>query len=221
MALNAYSIAGLAYNAGWRGPDWPNAVAVALAESSGDPNAHNTARGNDARGLWQVNVKEGAHPGYKGRDLYNPNVNAQTAHEIWERDGWAPWKSSRGGQKLRWPEAMAGVAAYQVRHPGSAVGQAVAPETVMPNLPGPVPGFGGEPEDRTDTKGLIAAVRDLIDATGRGVKWVTTPANVGRIVLVILGAGLVMGTVQELSARAFPEATKNARALAGAASKIK
>ena len=55
-------------------------TAIALAESGGEHRAHATA-GEDSVGLWQINLR--AHRGkLRGRDPYDPLVNAQLAYEI-------------------------------------------------------------------------------------------------------------------------------------------
>ncbi len=54
-------------------------TAIALAESGGDTGAHNP-RGEDSRGLWQINVA--AHKDLAGQNLYDPLVNARAAFRV-------------------------------------------------------------------------------------------------------------------------------------------
>src|SRR6478752_4595283 len=62
-------------------------TAIALAESGGSSTAHAT-RGEDSRGLWQINAQ--SSPALAARyDLWDPRQNAQAAFEI-----------SRGGQNV-------------------------------------------------------------------------------------------------------------------------
>jgi hypothetical protein len=63
-------------------------VAIALAESSGNPTAHNS-RGEDSRGLWQINLR--THPGLVTGDLYDPTTNAEAARRICESAGPGAW----------------------------------------------------------------------------------------------------------------------------------
>jgi hypothetical protein len=87
----------LAQNAGFSGADAYIAAAVAMAESSGDPNAYNpetaanTPEGQGSYGLWQIYLK--AHPEYSGYNLYDPQTNANAAFEIY---------SARGGTFAAW-----------------------------------------------------------------------------------------------------------------------
>jgi hypothetical protein len=74
---------------------WPleeidNAVNVAFLESGFQTAARNT-RGEDSRGLWQINVAEGAHPARAMYNLFDPQINAYFAHQIWLGSGWRAW----------------------------------------------------------------------------------------------------------------------------------
>ena len=76
---------------------WPyaeidNAVNVAQVESGWRTGARNTD-GEDSRGLWQINVQ--AHPDYARLNLFDPQVNAYCAYQIWEHSkGWGPWRNA-------------------------------------------------------------------------------------------------------------------------------
>jgi len=82
---------------------WPykeidNAVNVAELESGWLTSARNLA-GEDSRGLWQINVQ--AHPRYTGWNLFDPQVNALAAYEIWLNAGsWRPWLNAARKLKL-------------------------------------------------------------------------------------------------------------------------
>jgi hypothetical protein len=97
--------------AGCRGVPAGTWVAVALAESGGNPNAHNT-RGEDSRGLWQINMR--ANAGLVGnRNLYDPATNAWAAKKICERQGVGAWGAYTNGayrQFLARGNAAAGAA---------------------------------------------------------------------------------------------------------------
>jgi len=82
---------------------WPyqeidHAVDIAGLESEWCTHAHNT-QGEDSRGLWQINVK--AHPRYALWNLFDPQVNALAAYEIWLNAGsWRPWLNAARKLKL-------------------------------------------------------------------------------------------------------------------------
>lgn len=100
-------IAQAAQKAGFPLSEIPNAVAVALAESDGNPSA--THQNTDSyksvdHGVWQIND-------YWHRDLFakhkpwsDPDVNAQMAFEVFEEAGhqWTPWSTYNNGSYLKY-----------------------------------------------------------------------------------------------------------------------
>jgi soluble lytic murein transglycosylase-like protein len=97
------AIATLAQNAGFAGQDLAIAIAVALSESSGNPNAYNpeTAAGNPqgkgSYGLWQINLN--AHPEFAGSNLFDPVTNANAAYTVYTQAGgsFRPWTTFQNG----------------------------------------------------------------------------------------------------------------------------
>lgn len=96
--LSSEQIAQYAANAGFTGQDLKIAVAVALAESGGNPRAHNPVGKDDSYGLWQINMRGGLGPERRklfdisnNEQLYDPAVNAKAAYLIWKRNGWDAW----------------------------------------------------------------------------------------------------------------------------------
>jgi cell wall-associated NlpC family hydrolase len=75
-------------------------TAIALAESGGESGAHNS-RGEDSRGLWQINAA--AHPKLARRDLYDPLENAKAAFRVsGEGRDVSPWTTTHGGSDARY-----------------------------------------------------------------------------------------------------------------------
>lgn len=103
MRLTASQIAQLAINAGFTGADLTNAVAVAFAESSGNPVAYNpetqakTPEGEGSFGLWQI--YRHAHPEFSAMDLYDPQTNANAAYSVYSGAGYSfrPWSTFKSG----------------------------------------------------------------------------------------------------------------------------
>ena len=88
-------VASLAATAGFPGVELHTAVAVAYAESLGNPEAVNRNRnGSKDSGIWQINSIHGYS------DLKKPHVNAQAAFEVWSHSGWTAWyaHTPRGGE---------------------------------------------------------------------------------------------------------------------------
>lgn len=80
------------------------AAAIGMAESSGDPSAHNPNRstGDNSFGIWQINMLDGMGPERRkqfgiGRneELFNPVVNAKAARQIYMSQGWGAWSVTR------------------------------------------------------------------------------------------------------------------------------
>lgn len=100
-ALDPATLAQLAQNAGFTGSDVQTAVAIALAESSGNPTAYNpetaagTPAGQGSYGLWQIYLK--AHPEFRGQNLLDPQTNANAAYSIFSRSGFSAWSTYQSG----------------------------------------------------------------------------------------------------------------------------
>ncbi|MEU4742578.1 transglycosylase SLT domain-containing protein [Actinosynnema sp. NPDC023658] len=127
--LSPEQIARHAHDAGFRGQDLTIAVAVALAESGGDPRAHNSTPPDDSYGLWQINMLGAMGPARRrefgldsNRELFDPAENARAANKI-SGDGhsWTPWSTyTNGAYKHHLDEARRGVEA--MKHGGSGGG---------------------------------------------------------------------------------------------------
>jgi hypothetical protein len=97
------SIASVAATAGFQDNDLVVAVAVALAESGGNPLAYNpetaagTPQGRGSVGLWQIYRK--AHPEFDSWDLTDPQTNANAAFSVYSAAGqsFSPWSTFNNG----------------------------------------------------------------------------------------------------------------------------
>lgn len=102
-----------AKNAGWKGGDIDTAVAVALAESGGNPKTHNNKPPDDSYGLYQINYFKGIDPNTQKyvdlrtprtkefgspESLYDPQKNTQAAYSIWKVSGWSAWTTYTSGR---------------------------------------------------------------------------------------------------------------------------
>jgi|ERR1041385_4251157 hypothetical protein len=74
------------------------AVMVAIAESKGDTQAHNSFGADDSYGLWQINMKGNLGPGRRAafgissnEQLFDPATNAKAAKMIFDGSGWNAW----------------------------------------------------------------------------------------------------------------------------------
>lgn len=110
----------VASKAGFTGSDLVTAVAVALAESGGNPMAHGDTTlgsGTGSFGLWQI--YSDAHPEW-GPDftvLYDPQTNANAAFQIYRDAGFSfsPWSTYKSGKYAQFrQDAINGIEANQV-----------------------------------------------------------------------------------------------------------
>jgi len=108
--LSAQQIAQVAANAGFSGDDLQTAVAIALAESGGNPaiigDKTLAPTNGPSIGLWQINTGTKAHPEYASDDpttnsLIDPQNNANAAFGIYAAAGggfrdWATFDPRNG-----------------------------------------------------------------------------------------------------------------------------
>lgn len=105
-------LASLAYQAGFRGSALTTAVAVAMAESAGNPGAYNpekqagTKAGGGSYGLWQIYLT--AHPEFRGVNLYDPLQNAKAAYSVYRAAGnkFTPWSTYNQGIAARYAQSL-------------------------------------------------------------------------------------------------------------------
>jgi Lysozyme like domain len=89
--LSASDIATYAANAGFTGDNLVTAVAIALAESSGDPSA--VGDQGTSIGLWQIHFT--VHPEFDQNQLTDPQYNANAAFSVYQKAGnsFQPWST--------------------------------------------------------------------------------------------------------------------------------
>lgn len=104
---------------------------MALAESSGDPNAHNTS-GEDSRGLWQINVSKDANPGYASWNLFDPATNARAAYQL----------SGGGADFHNWTTYVQGAYLHSLAAATNAVAGILSPTTSTSVSSAPPPDGG-------------------------------------------------------------------------------
>lgn len=102
--------------AGFSERDANIATAIALAESGGDPRAHNAVPPDDSYGLWQINMIGALGPARRRKyhlssneRLYDPQTNAYVAYGIFKDSGWKAWTTyTRGTYKKFLPGGQGG-----------------------------------------------------------------------------------------------------------------
>lgn len=105
MALSYSDIMGIWIKAGGSAAAAPVAAAVAMAESGGNPNAHNAKPPDDSYGLWQINMIGSMGPARRAQfgissnsALFDPLTNARAAVKISNGGAsWSPWTTFTSG----------------------------------------------------------------------------------------------------------------------------
>jgi TP901 family phage tail tape measure protein len=79
-------------------------AAIALAESAGNPMAHNKKYPDNSYGLWQINMLGGMGPERRrqfgiqsNEQLFDPAVNARAAKSVFDSQGFGAWSVYRSG----------------------------------------------------------------------------------------------------------------------------
>jgi hypothetical protein len=136
VLLTPAQIAYYAQNAGFSGNDLNIAVAIALAESSGNPNVYNpetfapggTPSGQGSYGLWQIYLKD--HPEYASANLYDPQTNANAAYSLYAAaGGFSPWASYNSGTYQAYLANFAPAGPGSIPGLTAAISETPAPES--------------------------------------------------------------------------------------------
>lgn len=109
--LNFEQLESLAVQAGFDPDIAPTIAAISLAESGGNPNAHNPVYPDDSYGLMQINMLD--EPGYPlgaerrarygldtNEQLKDPLTNMRAAKDIYDRQGLNAWSVYRNKSHL-------------------------------------------------------------------------------------------------------------------------
>lgn len=176
----------LALDAGLSAAHAKEAAAIAMAESGGDPNQHNTKPPDDSYGLWQINLygnlASRVHTlGLSGpADLYSPPVNARAMAVI----------SAKGSNFHPW--STYGGAAYH-----SFLAKPVQRSDTNNGIIGGVLGVAAAPFQAAESTAQAAA--DAAKALGKTAEWVSNPRNwirvayvIGGVVVLVVGISTIL-----------------------------
>jgi hypothetical protein len=185
MALTQSQIYSFAVGAGLSGPNAKIAAAVAMAESGGNPNAHNAKPPDDSYGLWQINMLGGLGPQRRSQlhlssnsQLLDPKTNARAMAVISARGtNWHPWSTFNDGAYKRFLSNKVAVGALPRGSGGTG--------TSANDPTGAQSGAGD------GAMGLFAVASSAYEVAGKAAVWLSNAQNWVRIAYV-LGGGVVV-----------------------------
>lgn len=134
-------LATLAAGAGFSADQIPTAVAIAMAESGGNPVAYNPEKqvnapaGKGSFGLWQIFLAR--HPEFAGQNLFDPATNAAAAFSVFSREGWTAWSTFKSGAYQKYLSAAPAAPGTPLTI-DNATGQAIDDSTPTPGAPGSI-----------------------------------------------------------------------------------
>lgn len=162
----------LALGAGLTPARAKTAAAIAMAESGGNPAAHNTAGRDDSYGLWQINMKGSLGPARRKQlglaanaDLLDPATNAHAMAVI----------SRQGASFVPWTTYVDG--AYLAHLSGSTTAGLHLPLPSLPSIP--------------DVTAPFRDFGQIVVVIAHAAAWVSNSENWVRVLYVV--GGLVVG----------------------------
>lgn len=187
--LSDAQIAGAAKAAGFSGSNLAKAVAIALAESSGNPNAHNAVPPDNSYGLWQINMLGSMGPARRkqfglksNNDLFNPTTNAKAAYAIaGGGKNFGPWSTYTSGAYLRY-----------MSRANKAAGN---PDSSVPGASG---GSGVEQAGLSDVLDWPGEIMDFFEFISDPNTWLRAGMILGGAVLVGVALFQISGQASQL-----------------------
>lgn len=224
MALTMAECYTLALGAGLPPAEAKKAAAIAMCESDGDPNAHNSTPPDDSYGLWQINMLGRLGPERRAQfnissnsELYSPVTNAKAMKSVWEKAGrsFKPW-STYGSME------------YFQRMAAPVANEAAADPRWYDKYLKPVAGALDSPV--INPFSTLEAANQALGYVGKTATWVSDSRNWVRVGYVTVGLGIIVvglvklagstQTGQAVGGLAVGAATGGASLAAGAATKV-
>jgi hypothetical protein len=185
-------------------------AAIAMAESGGNPGAHNPVPPDNSYGLWQINMLGAMGPARRrefgitsNEALYNPAINARAAAKILKSQGLAAWSTYTNGAYKKY---------LGKGGKGSTVTQAdwgleledllrvAPPYEVWKFLQGdPFPGGGDDSDtdipDWIPGDTAVEGLAELSQMTARAGSWMSNPTNWIRVLYIVAGGVVAVAAV--------------------------
>jgi hypothetical protein len=210
--LSQAQIAMYAQSAGMANPQVM--AAIAMAESGGNPRAHNPVPPDNSYGLWQINMIGSMGPARRqqygissNEELYDPAVNARAAAKILKSQGPSAWSTYSSGAYKKYLNGSSGAtnATNAVWDPlGSLAGGLVLGPGGT--LLGGLGGMDGLTGGLTGDAGSgLSSISDVAQLAVKAGEWMSNPRNWLDVLYVTGGGILILIT---LSATVRSQVTK-------------
>lgn len=188
--------------------------AIAMAESGGNPRAHNAIPPDNSYGLWQINMLGSLGPARRKQygissnsQLFDPATNARAAAMILKGQGLKAWSTYTSG-------------AYKKYMPSGASDSASASQAgIWDDLEkgwdmGP---WGDNPDSPdwmpyTPPDTDLGDIADIAEAVARGAAWVANPRHWVYVLYVVGGSAVVL---MALSATVRQQVITQAKTISG------
>lgn len=165
--LGFAELVSLAKGAGFNQQESVTMAAIAMAESTGDPKAHNTKGRDNSYGLWQINMLGRMGPSRRkqlgidsNEQLKDPKINARAAYMVYKQQGFNAWSVYKSG-------------AYQRFMGGATANAGVAPTFISNAAPASTSSAGGSVTTPQ------AALSGILGAAGINMSNMSTPSIAG------------------------------------------
>jgi hypothetical protein len=200
-------IADYAYQAGLRNPaKIAMAVAIAMAESGGNPRSYNGKGRDESYGLWQINMKASEVGDRKkmlgiasNEALFDPVTNARAMVKISKSGStWSPWSTYPLRAAAYLPAATAATGVY-LANPSTVGDYAV----------------GTADQVSDGAAGLAQAVSEAVQTPARMLNWLTEPGTWMRIGMFVIGGSMVIVGVTIFARPALTGAVGDVAKIAG------
>lgn len=198
-------------------------AAIAMAESGGNPKAHNPVPPDNSYGLWQVNMLGAMGParrkeyGISSNDaLYNPAINARAAAKILKGQGLTAWSTyTNGAYKKYMGKNTSTGDATQVGLDWDDLLRVAPPYQLWKFFNGePLPGLDGDTDvpDWVPGESAIEGVAEISQMAAKVGSWMSNPQNWLRV-LYVVGGGVV--AVAAVSATVRQQAMSQLKSIGG------
>jgi hypothetical protein len=160
-------------------------AAIAMAESGGNPRAHNLVPPDNSYGPWQINMYGKLGPARRkafgissNEQLYDPAINARAAAKILASQGPSAWSTYTSGAYKKYMGVSSGTTQTDF-NPLDPLD--ILPEGSTPDLP--------------DVGDITSGLTDVAKLGIKAGEWISNPRNWLNVLYVVIGGSLILVTV--------------------------